>query len=171
MSSQRGSTMIETLVTILIVSFAMIGVAGMQYRAARTELDSYQRSQATILLGDMAARITANRGNAAAYVAEDVGAEPQDCAGLGTVAQADLCAWGALLRGARERQDGREVGALVSGLGCVRSPEPNLFVITIAWQGMVTSGAAQTDCGVTRITDAELRRSVSTVVRIASLGT
>lgn len=171
MSAQRGSTMIETLVTILIVSFAMIGVAGMQYRAARTELDSYQRSQATILLGDMAARIMANRRNAAAYVAEDVGAAAQDCTGLATVVKADLCAWGASLRGAGEKQDGKEVGALVSGLGCVRSPEPNLFVITIAWQGMESSGAAQTDCGATRITDAQLRRSVSTVVRIASLGT
>ena len=171
MKRQQGGTVIETLITIVIVSFAMIGVAGMQYRAAHTELDSYQRSQAAILLGDMAARISANRANAPAYVAEDIGAAAQDCAALAPLAQADVCAWGQLLRGAREKQDGKEVGALVSGLGCVRSPEPNLFVITIAWQGTVSSGPAQTDCGATILTDAELRRSVSTVVRIASLST
>lgn len=162
--------MIETLVTILIVSFAMMGVAGMQYRAARTELDSYQRSQAAILLGDMAARMNANRRQAGAYVAEDIGSMPQPCEGQPTVARADLCAWGELLRGARERQGGREVGALVSGMGCVRSPAPDLYVITIAWQGSAASGPAETDCGADFIPDATLRRSVSTVVRIASLG-
>jgi type IV pilus assembly protein PilV len=64
-----GSSMIEILVTIIILMIGLLGLAGLQGRAMTSQMEAYQRSQALILLKDMADRINANRVNAAAYVA------------------------------------------------------------------------------------------------------
>ena len=58
---QRGVSLIEVLVTILILSIGLLGVAGLQSRLQMSEMEAYQRSQALILLNDMANRMAANR--------------------------------------------------------------------------------------------------------------
>jgi type IV pilus assembly protein PilV len=55
----RGITMIEVLVTIVILAFGMLGLAGLQNKVNIGMLESYQRSQAVILLNDMAERMKA----------------------------------------------------------------------------------------------------------------
>ena len=60
-SWQRGASMIEVLVTIVILSFGLLSLAGVQARLQKTGLEAYQRSQAMLLLEDMAQRITVNR--------------------------------------------------------------------------------------------------------------
>ena len=64
----KGFSMVEVLVTIVILTIGLLGLAGLQGRASTAQMESYQRSQALILLADMADRINANRSNAAAYV-------------------------------------------------------------------------------------------------------
>jgi type IV pilus assembly protein PilV len=56
---ERGVTMIEVLVTIVILAFGMLGLAGLQNKVNIGMLESYQRGQAVILLNDMAERIKA----------------------------------------------------------------------------------------------------------------
>ena len=63
---QRGATMIEVLVTVVIIAFGLLGMAGLQMRMQLSEMESYQRSQALLLLNDMASRIATNRTAATA---------------------------------------------------------------------------------------------------------
>ena len=64
----RGTSMIEVLVTLVIVAIGLLGLAGLQSRLQISEMESYQRAQALILLNDMASRLAANRANAASYI-------------------------------------------------------------------------------------------------------
>ena len=63
----RGFILLEVLVAIIILAFGLLGLAGLQERMQAAEMESYQRSQALVLLEDMGARINANRVAAATY--------------------------------------------------------------------------------------------------------
>lgn len=58
---QEGFTLLEVLVTILIVAIGLLGLAGMQTAGLRNNNDAYMRSQATLMAYDMADRMRANR--------------------------------------------------------------------------------------------------------------
>ena len=60
-SSQRGFSMIEVLVTMLIVSLALLGTAGLQAYSMRLNQGGQFRTQAVFLAADLAERIEANR--------------------------------------------------------------------------------------------------------------
>jgi type IV pilus assembly protein PilV len=60
-SSQRGFSMIEVLVTMLVISLAMLGVVGLQAHAMRLNQGGQFRSQAVFLAGDLAERMEANK--------------------------------------------------------------------------------------------------------------
>ncbi|WP_232324480.1 type IV pilus modification PilV family protein, partial [Variovorax sp. WDL1] len=66
--SQRGATLLEALVTLVIIAFGLLGLVGLQSRLQVSEMEAYQRSQALILLNDMANRIAINRRAAGSYV-------------------------------------------------------------------------------------------------------
>lgn len=59
--TQTGLSMIEVLVTLVILLVGMLGLAGLMVLGQRSEMESYQRVQALILLQDMEERINANR--------------------------------------------------------------------------------------------------------------
>jgi len=63
----KGFSMIEVLVTIVILMIGLLGLAGLQARALTSQMESYQRSQALVLLKDMADRIDANRKAVSCY--------------------------------------------------------------------------------------------------------
>ena len=108
--AQCGAMLLEALIAILICAFGLLGFVGMQARSTAAEFESYQRSQALVLVEDMTARINANRANAASYVnAGLIGAGAiADCSAL-TGANLDLCEWANLLRGSTETRGG-EIG-------------------------------------------------------------
>ena len=56
------------MVTVVVVAFGLLGIAGLVSRAFVTEVEGTQRTQAMLLLQDMAHAIEANRGNVASYV-------------------------------------------------------------------------------------------------------
>jgi type IV pilus assembly protein PilV len=57
---QRGVTLIEVLVALLIFSIGMLGVAGLLMMAARSVHGAYLRTQVTFLAQGMADRMSAN---------------------------------------------------------------------------------------------------------------
>lgn len=65
---QRGTSLIEVLVTLVILTIGLLGLTGLQSRLQVSELEAYQRAQALILLNDMASRVATNRSAAASYV-------------------------------------------------------------------------------------------------------
>jgi type IV pilus assembly protein PilV len=60
MNKQRGFTLIEILVAMLILTVGILGVAAMQLVSFQTNQSAYSRSQATYLAQDMFDRIRAN---------------------------------------------------------------------------------------------------------------
>ena len=68
-----GFALVESMVTVVVVAFGLLGVAGLVSRSFVTEVDAVQRAQAAMLLQDMVTRIEGNRANAAQYVTGDIG--------------------------------------------------------------------------------------------------
>ncbi|MDJ0653996.1 MAG: type IV pilus modification protein PilV [Xanthomonadales bacterium] len=58
---QRGVTLIEVLVALLILSFGLLGLAGLQGISLRNNFNAYQRTQATNVSYELLDRIRANR--------------------------------------------------------------------------------------------------------------
>ena len=65
--SQGGFSMIEVLVSLVIISFALLGAAGLQAYAIRTNQGGNFRSQAVLLASDLAERMEANASTAINY--------------------------------------------------------------------------------------------------------
>lgn len=93
---ERGFSLIEVLVALVVLSVGLLGLAALQSTAAQFNASAYTRSQATILAYDIADRIRANRQAALAgnYTSAYPGVLPT-CNGAvaGTVVQQDLAAW------------------------------------------------------------------------------
>jgi type IV pilus assembly protein PilV len=60
-SVQRGTTLVETLVALLVLSIGLLGVAGMQMTSLQNNRGAHLRSQAQVLAYDIADRMRANR--------------------------------------------------------------------------------------------------------------
>ena len=160
---QTGFSMIEVLVTILIVSFGLMGLAALQTRFLSAEMESYQRSQALSLVQDMAARMAANRAQTfiasgtSAYVtgtSSPVGTgdtPAADCLSLSTLADTDKCEWSKALQGASETitASSTKVGAMIGARGCIEqvSTDPYVYRISVAWQGVGATATPSLACG------------------------
>jgi type IV pilus assembly protein PilV len=170
-TGSRGFSLIEVLVTIAILMIGLLGLAALQTNATIAELEAYQRSQALVLVQDMADRMQANKANADAYKRIDVGLTAMSCGGL-SGADLDLCEWNNKLLGAAEvTGSGNRVGAMIGARGCITEPTPNYYMITIAWQGMSAAGTSTpgATCGSSAYGTGQ-RRTVSVVVRVGLLG-
>jgi type IV pilus assembly protein PilV len=77
-SSQRGMTLIEILVAIVVLSIGLVGLAGLQLKGLQVNQGSTLRSQAAILTEELAELLRADRTNAAggAYTFTGTGATP-----------------------------------------------------------------------------------------------
>ena len=165
--SQRGVTLLEVLIAIVISAFGLLGLAGLMSRMQVAEVEGYQRSQPLVLLQDMHERIlAANPSTAAASNAYALGlasplgtadAQPASCAGL-TGTALDLCEWSNELKGAAETDaGGNNVGAMVGARGCIElvtAPDPTsgvcvpgTFRVSVVWQGLTGTAAPPTTCG------------------------
>ena len=149
----RGFSLIEVLVTILILTVGLLGLAGLQSRALTSQMEAYQRSQALILLKDMADRINANRSDAASYVTTLGTGAACPAAGL-TVASVDLNEWCEALMGAAEVQSGANIGE---------------YLVAVAWQGFNSTAIPAIDCGEDQYGDETKRRVVALPLTIADL--
>ena len=65
--SQRGAGLIEVMVTVLILSTSLLGLAALQARSLQYNHSAYLRSQANILAYDLLDRIRINRANITSY--------------------------------------------------------------------------------------------------------
>ena len=54
LSYQRGVSLIEVLITMVVVAFGLLGLAAFQAKAQVGSIESYQRAQAAVLLGSPA---------------------------------------------------------------------------------------------------------------------
>ena len=151
----RGFSLIEVLVTIALITLGILGVFGLQSRAANIELESYQRSQALSLAREMESVLRASRTlrtafsdpalsstDGSVYVGVDGNVTCSTPAA--NAAEASICAWGDALRGASLAGSGT-LGGMVGARGCVirpASPQAGAladFYVAVVWQGIAPS--------------------------------
>lgn len=179
---QRGISLVEVLVSMIILAIGLLALVALQGRLNVLQLESYQRSQALVLLRDMSSRIALNRASAASYVTAlpaGVGVGTPCPAGGATRRAADMAEWCAALQGAAESLGGANVGAMIGGRGCVEALGGNAYLVTVAWQGLAPIAAppANLQCGAGLYDGPSdspcqgdlCRRVVTSVVRIADL--
>lgn len=90
-----GFSLVEVLVALVLLSFGLLGLAGLQTRGVRDNHGAYLRTQATLCAKDMVDRMRANRP---AALAGDYDVEFGVTTAAGTtVASQDLSQWQAAL--------------------------------------------------------------------------
>lgn len=91
MRKQNGFSMLEALVTLLIVSLGLLGIAGIIANSLKVNQGAQARSQASWLANDIIDRMRANRttAEAGAYTLASCAAAPAG----GSVANDDLSQW------------------------------------------------------------------------------
>lgn len=96
---QHGATLIEVLISLLILAVGLLGMAGLQTVSLRNTQSAYLRTQATVLSGDIVERIRANlQGVEAGSYHNNPGTVEDSCNtidGCSTVAMAgnDIAEW------------------------------------------------------------------------------
>ncbi|MCX2975069.1 type IV pilus modification protein PilV [Halieaceae bacterium IMCC8485] len=182
-SSSRGFTLIEVLVTLLIISIGLLGLAGLQVTTLKSQLETYQRAQAILLVQDMVNRLRVNTlaarngdyPNGSEYGLLD----PDDICPAdplsATMAQNDLCEWNDFLAGTDVTLAGANQGSVSGARGCIENVVDTNFGeavvrITVAWQGTTPTSAPRSDCGEDEYGDDDsFRRTFSLDAVLADL--
>lgn len=176
---QRGVTLIEVLVTVVVLAFGLLGIAAFQAKAQAGSIEAYQRAQAVVLLEDLQARMSGNPAQVADYVTTTplgTGNALAACGSLAFGAARDKCEWSTALLGAAELNgDDVKVGAMIGARGCVAEVQarseapgacrPGIYKLTVAWQGLHETRAPSHACGSGQYGSETLRRAIS--VRVA----
>lgn len=140
---QRGSSMIEVLVSLVVLSIGLLGLAAMQLNALKFNQLASVRSHATFLAYEMADRMRAARGDAQAglYNLAADAALPCDIAAEACLPfQRDLAEWRANL-----------AAQLPQGVGGI-SQNGSQITIVVQWdEARVGESQAQQFSFVTRI--------------------
>lgn len=180
---QGGTSLLEVLITIVILAFGMLGLAGLQSKIQQAEMESFQRAQAMLLLSDMTQRISANGTNAASYVVASTPLgtgddQPTDCtdSSIDTVPKRDICEWSNALKGAGEKTNSTNTGAMLGGRGCitqVQAPDPapgvclpGVYRVTVVWQGINPTTAPSLTCGQGSYDPDTTRRAISSQITV-----
>ncbi|MEK6592716.1 MAG: type IV pilus modification protein PilV [Pseudomonadota bacterium] len=177
-----GFTMLEILISLVIVLLGVLGLAALIIRSNQAEMESYQRVQALMLAQDMADRINANRkvitcySNGATGMQLGTGYSGTPACAAGNTQQnaravADMTAWNSLLTGSAEVLSGSNVGAMIGARGCVDQIDPatQTYIVSVAWQGLAATAAPGNTCGLNLYGTDSLRRVVSVTLRIGTL--
>lgn len=191
-AASRGFTMLEVLISILIIVLGLLGLAGMQAVAQQAELESYQRAQALVLLSDMVDSINGNRGSAGCfafttdttngtpYAGTTTGGGYLGTANCGTgflnsqtKAMVDglVTAWDQHLQGSSETASGgAAIGAMIGARGCVSyDSTTQIYTVIVTWQGMTEIFAPVKNCANGLYGTETKRRVVWTTIQIANL--
>ena len=180
---QRGVSLLEVLVALIILSVGLLGVASLQGMSKAASYQSYQRSMATNLVDGIIERIRANPTAAANYhtgLSAPLGDGTQSTPGTNCnstactgaqLATYDLWEFDQTIAGAHiTLADATKVGGLLNPKGCIvftaatgKTNTGQLSVI-LSWEGMMETTDAATSaavtCGATAATTDKSRRQV-----------
>ncbi|MEP5766484.1 MAG: type IV pilus modification protein PilV [Halieaceae bacterium] len=183
---QSGFSLVEVMVSVLVTSVSVLGVAGMQVTSKRAGYEAIQRTTATAMTTDMLERMRSNPHALDNYIAAQLGggtitAEPVPrCTNNTTdactdvqLASRDLWEWEQALDGNDETREvsGSDVatGGLLNPTGCI-AVSGGEVTVTVAWQGqeaLSNPGGNTCGAGLSRYGSADEQRqllSVSTFI-------
>lgn len=133
-SKQFGMSLIEVLISVLVLAIGILGMAGLQMNAKQTNFEALQRSTASALMQNMLERMRANSTALADYASDQTSA-PKDCTANSCTASElaawDRWEWKQLLEGTSE--SGR--GGLVDPTACIIHDAGDVAV-TVYWTGL-----------------------------------
>lgn len=132
-SRMRGLSLIEILVSVVILGIGLLGVAAMQSLALRGGQSSLEASQAVMQTNAIIEAMRANRANAADYNTGGMVCSP---AAGATLAQNDLENWITSLKADVTRNDA-ETTTCGEIAGC-----PDACVVTVQWDDSRAGGGS-----------------------------
>ena len=192
-----GFSLIEVLITMVIILVGLLSIAALQAKAQIAEFESYQRAQGLIMMSDIIDRmllnkeaiscfeITNNTTSGTPYMgaagASHMGTPA--CAASTTeynnLADANLTYLDNLLKGAAETSGGgADVGAMIGARACVTydntteidsQPGTGLYTVVVTWQALAALSAPTANCANGLYGNENMRRAVSTRFRVADL--
>ncbi len=122
---ERGFTLLEVLIAVLVLSIGLLGLAGLQTFSLRNNHSAFLRSQAIVLAYDALDRVRGNRDQAASYnTTFNASPSAVNCSSMcssAQVAQHDLAAW----KG--------EVGRLPGGQGQITIGANSKATVEVRW--------------------------------------
>ena len=158
---QSGVGLIEVLVAVLLVTFGIVGLAGLQFSGTKFNHSAYLRSQGTSLAYDMADRMRANL--AATYATGfadtfDAADGPACGEALGAVTvERDVNQWKSCVeamlplgRARVSRLPGVDDYADQCGVTHNRTNGRDLFVIEVTWSNVRLQDENNSECVVVR---------------------
>ncbi|MCH8262060.1 MAG: type IV pilus modification protein PilV [Proteobacteria bacterium] len=158
MVKSSGFSLLEVLISMVVLSIGLLGIAGLQATSKRTSYEALQRTTAVMLTRDIIERMRTNPDQIAAYsgTVDTTTITHNDC-GAATctpvqLAAYDLFEWQQAILGASELSDtGVNTGGLVSPVGCITVAAACTscsVTVAIAWRGMTKLSDPSIDtCG------------------------
>jgi type IV pilus assembly protein PilV len=160
---QRGFSLIEMLVALIVFSVGLLAIAGMQTMSKQANFEALQRTAASQIAYGLLEDIRVNGDAINTYLgAGEIGggargAEPApNCSGnaVCTAAQKaahDLWFWEQVLDGNLEMNGNAGAGGLVLPALCITGPAgggAGIYTVTIAWRGTASLNSANpSNCG------------------------
>lgn len=141
--NNQGFTLIEVLITMIVLAIGLLGLAALQTTGLRNSLSAYNRSQATIFAYDLADRMRANSVEtdnlmASVYnrVDPDNAVAQNNCVlvvgcSAAQMAQNDLFEWHRDISATLPLGEGSITGVLVG----VNPNQNMIYTLTIIWDG------------------------------------
>jgi len=156
-ANQRGFTMIEALVTFVILAIGLLGIVSLMTTSKTSQYEAVQRARAVTMADNLVERIRENPRALSSYdtglTPVSIGSEPSpDCdvavCDPNELATHDLWAWQQLLEGTavtylNEDSDAVAAGGLTDPQGCVLftpfagRQNTGSLVVLVQWRGLL----------------------------------
>lgn len=140
---EHGFSLLEMLIALLVLSVGLLGIAGLQTVSLRFNHQSYERTQATVLISEMFEKIAANPVAARAGVFDNIlpsatsgsfayGSCPASCT-VTQLANYDLFRWKRSIEDPRKLAQGQGTIARIPDPAPGAGANAHVYQITINW--------------------------------------
>lgn len=130
----QGMSMIEVLVSVMVLGVGLLGIAAMQSIALRGGQGSLESTQAVMATNSIIEAMRTNRANAASYVYDGTGSCGTTPAAGGTLAANDLNFWVTSLK--------TTIGSSSTTCAKIVALGGNNYRITVQWDDTRAGGTA-----------------------------
>lgn len=142
---QRGVSLIESMISLLVISVGLLGIAALQITSMKQNNSALHHSHAVWTAYNISDRIRANFSQFDSYAGIDTNSSyTQDCTTSACTAPQlvtwDASEWSILLQN------------LPAGRGIISSPGANKLIVAVMWDDEGT-GATGTNCGTNPAVD------------------
>ena len=126
MKRAEGFTLIEVLVSLLILAIGVLGIIALQFKGLKYSYDANVRSQITFLANDVADKMRLNTVNAANYVANYTAGTAHAACNYATASDAtnDLNCW----------HDFVDWALPPGSTANIAGPVGGIYTVSMAWQ-------------------------------------